>query len=246
MAAMTGDHRDLHQRVLEDVEPLAVQHVGLDVDHDHPDPHGRQDLDQGQAPVDEQGLRTPWNSMAKPPTSRASGASHRLRRLRASTAASTVSSSPWRTASTRRREQDPDLVTARAAFRSGPARPAPARGRSPARPGHRHRDPAWVPPRAGLSGHGRLRHRAAPETAYAGAGIRGLPIDPGYPTGPSGTRRGSPRVRPAGIGPGSGRARRRADRAHPRPGLAHCPPWQPSTSSPCATCVASTRPTARS
>ncbi len=43
-------------RTAHDVELLPVQHVQLDVEHRHPDPHGRQDLHQGQPPVDEERL----------------------------------------------------------------------------------------------------------------------------------------------------------------------------------------------
>jgi hypothetical protein len=45
---------------------------------------------------------TPWNSMAKAPTARVSGASSRLRWLRASTVLSTMASSPVRMAPTMR------------------------------------------------------------------------------------------------------------------------------------------------
>ena len=44
----------------------------------------------------------PWKSMAKAPTTKASGASHLLRWLRESTAFSTIPSSPFRMAVTSR------------------------------------------------------------------------------------------------------------------------------------------------
>ena len=50
---------------------------------------------------------TPWKSMAKAPTTRARGASQRLRRLRASTASSTICSSPSLMARTRLRTSWP-------------------------------------------------------------------------------------------------------------------------------------------
>ena len=42
----------------EDVERSPVQNVGLEVEHREPDPHRRQDLDQGQAPVGEDELHS--------------------------------------------------------------------------------------------------------------------------------------------------------------------------------------------
>ena len=38
-------------RAADDVELLAVEHVELDVEHGEPDPHGRDDLHHGEAPV---------------------------------------------------------------------------------------------------------------------------------------------------------------------------------------------------
>ena len=49
------DDRD-HDGTGQYMERLPVQHVGLQVEHGGPDPHRRQDLDQGQPPVGEQQL----------------------------------------------------------------------------------------------------------------------------------------------------------------------------------------------
>ena len=101
------------------------------------------------------------------------------------------------------------------------------RGRTPASRGHRRRRRTRRPPVQASTPSGR-RHVGRDD-------LRGCPSGPGYPTGPA---------TPATTGHGRRPGRPRAGR--PAAGLAHCPAWLPSTSSPCATCVASTRRTARS
>jgi hypothetical protein len=49
------NHED-HDRPSYHMERLPVQHMGFQVEHGGPDPHGRQHLDQGEPPVGEQQL----------------------------------------------------------------------------------------------------------------------------------------------------------------------------------------------
>ncbi len=46
-----SEHARDQQRAPDDMELSAVQDVDLDVEHGHPDPHGRHDLDQGEPPI---------------------------------------------------------------------------------------------------------------------------------------------------------------------------------------------------
>ena len=212
---------------------------------------------------------TPWKSMANPPTSRARGANHRLRWLRASTAVSTVSSSPCRIASTRLPKRTPTwprrVVRRRSVAVSGGAGSVPSAlgGRPSAPASPRRRAPTRI--RAGPVARGR-RIRRFRDVGTPGISRPGSPVRrPGAPTRSTGTapqpRRsrhggGCPSAQasqPAAPGPrrppvarrhphGASRssrsrfADRRAAAGRTRPvGLAHCPVWLPSTSSPCAT-----------